>query len=106
MYSQKIEGNKKVQTSDLEAFYRQTPNRRILGLPIMPYLWIYYQGQKLYNKEKVEKNIERINKRYNDRIAAADVNSGKYQRLKRRRDRKLDKYETQLEEGNFWMRIG
>ncbi|QHT71403.1 BamA/TamA family outer membrane protein [Rhodocytophaga rosea] len=106
LYSQKIEGNDKIATDDLEPFYRQQSNKRILNLPIMPYLWIYYQGSKLYNEDKVKKNIERVKNRYNDRIAAADVNSGKYERLKHRRDRKLDKYETQLEEGNFWMRIG
>jgi hypothetical protein len=106
LYSQTIKGNNKIASSDLEAFYRQKANRRLFGLPIMPYLWLYAQGQKFYKEEKVEGHIQRIRERYDGRIAAADVNSGRYQQLRRRRDRKLDKYQTQLDEGNLLMRIG
>lgn len=106
LYSQKIEGNKKIASDDLEPFYRQTANKRILGLPIMPYLWLYYQGTRFYNQENVKKDIERINRRYNPRIEASAENSGRRKRLRKRRDRKLENLQTKLNEGNFLMRIG
>jgi hypothetical protein len=106
LYSQSIEGNKKIGDSELEAFYRQKANRRLFGLPVMPYLWLYSQGQRFFKREKAEQHIQRLKERYDSRIAAADVNSGRYQRLRRRRDRKLEKYQIQLDEGNFLMRIG
>jgi outer membrane protein assembly factor BamA len=106
LYSQTIKGNKKMPTSDLEPFYRQKANQRLFGLPIMHLLWLYYQGQKFYKPEKAEQNIQRLRDRYDSRIAAADVNSGRYQRLRSRRDRKLEKYQKQLDEGNWLMRIG
>lgn len=103
--NQQVKGTKKVDSGELEAFYRQESNRRLLGLPILPYLWIYYQGTRFYDKEKVKKEITETRNRYEPRIAASEDRPGKQRRLRKRRDRKLDKLQTKLDEGNFLMRV-
>lgn len=108
LYSQSVKGNKKVPESELTPFYRQTANRRLFGLPIMPYLWIYYQGTKFYDKQQVEEKIEATTQKYDTRIAEAEEKDQKsrIRRLKRQKDRRLDNLEKNLEEGNFLMRFG
>ncbi len=106
LYNQQIKGNKKVENSELEAFYRQEANSRLLGLPVMPFLWLYYQGTKFYNKDKVETQIRKTTEKYDRLIAQAEGNEIKQRRLRRKKDNKLDHLEVKLEEGNFLMRKG
>ncbi len=108
LYNQTIKGNKKVPSSELTPFYRQTANRRLFGLPIQPFLWVYYVGSRYYNREKVEARIEATTQRFNTRIAEAETEdqTARVRRLKRQKDRKLDKLDKALQEGNFLMRVG
>ncbi len=108
LYSQTIKGNKKMPEGELTPFYRQTANRRLFGLPVMPYLWIYAQGAKRYDRQKVERKIEATTQKYDTRIAAAEEakQANRLRRLKRQKDRRLDALEKNLEEGNFLMRFG
>jgi hypothetical protein len=50
LFNQKIEGNEKVDVLELEPFYRQKPNRKIILLPFTPYLNLYYIGKRKYDK--------------------------------------------------------
>jgi outer membrane protein insertion porin family len=63
LFNQKIEGNDKIDILELEVFYRQKPNRKILLLPFTPYLSLYYIG-----KRKYDKNIERDSARISNKI--------------------------------------
>jgi outer membrane protein insertion porin family len=60
LYQQKIKGNKHVSSSELEVFFRQRPNRKILRLPIMPYLSANYIGKKEKYEKKGKRKKEKI----------------------------------------------
>ncbi len=72
----------------------------------MPFLWLYYQGTKFYNKDKVEAKIRKTTEKYDRMIAQAEGKETKLRRLRRKKDKKLDNLEVKLEEGNFLMRKG
>ncbi len=106
LYGQTIKGNKKVSTADLEPFYKQEANSKFLGLPIHPFLYIYTQGARFYKREKVESQTTEVTQKYDDKINQSEGKAAKVKRLKKRRDKKLEKLQKQLEEGNFLMRMG
>ena len=64
LFNQSIEGNKAIDTEELEEFYRQKPNRKILYLPFTPYLGAYYLGKKRYDR-----TIQRDSTKLADEIA-------------------------------------
>lgn len=64
LFSQTIKGTEQVDVEDLEVFYRQKNNRKILYMPIMPYLSAYYLGEKSF-----EKNIDKDTARTNEKLA-------------------------------------
>ncbi len=104
--SQKIKGNKNVGNEELAEFYAQQPNRRILVLPFSPYVWFYYRGLKSYDKQKyVEKKVE-VEAKFATRIAELEQNGRNSNRLKRKRNRKIEKIDKAIAEGNLGMRIG
>ncbi len=55
-------GNEKIDVLELEAFYRQKPNRKILLLPFTPYLNLYYIGKRKYDKNIEEDSTKMSNK--------------------------------------------
>ncbi|MGB0524555.1 MAG: BamA/TamA family outer membrane protein [Flammeovirgaceae bacterium] len=62
LFNQTIKGTNKLNTEELEAFYRQKTNRKILYMPIMPYLSAYYLGKKGFDKHLHQDTIRRKEK--------------------------------------------
>ena len=130
LYSQKIKQNKKIPDEELEVFYRQKPNRKILYLPIMPYLYAYYAGKKKYEKRIAADSLklQKIQDKYNGKIAAKQqkietlANDPAYldspkkldkdtlkiikniRRLREKMNSKLFNVQERLEKGNILMR--
>lgn len=110
LYEQTIVGTKNIPTEDLELFFRQKPNRRILYFPSMPYLYAYYIGLRYFPKQK-EKFIQQLSatqiefdtKILNTEDSTEDGMAAK-QKLIRKRDKKIKKLETKINEGNWMMR--
>jgi outer membrane protein insertion porin family len=103
LVGQKIKGNEEVKTSELEALYRQTANRRVLGT--MPYLFFYNIGASFHDSARIAERMEETRQKYNRRIDNAPVNSNKAIRLDRRKDKKINNLRQKMEEGNWLMRI-
>ncbi len=102
---QSIKGNKTVSSADLSALYRQDANTKFLGLT--PGLFFYRFGERFYDSAKVANKLTETQNRFDREIAAEQAknpNSNRLVRLENRRERRVSKLETQLEEGNWIMR--
>ncbi len=106
LYKQKIKGNDEVSKEELEEFYRQQPNKRIPILPFAPYVWVYHMGLKKYDTAKIRSKITEIDKKFTAKINRQDSASRKAEKLKAKRDKKIQKKVQALEEGNVFMRWG
>ncbi|MCU0352990.1 MAG: BamA/TamA family outer membrane protein [Cytophagales bacterium] len=106
LYSQRIKGNTQVAAAELEPYLAQKPNRRLLRLPIFPYLWLYRQGLRTYSRSKIENDIAETRQSHQKKIEQAGNDSTRVRRLERKLERKLGKLNRQLNEGNRLMRIG
>ncbi len=62
LYEQSVKGNKELDVEGFEELYRQKPNRKILYLPIMPYLSAYFIGQKLHEKNFPKDSLRMLGK--------------------------------------------
>ncbi|MDJ1483932.1 BamA/TamA family outer membrane protein [Cytophagaceae bacterium YF14B1] len=106
LYSQHIKGNTKVSATELESFYKQRANRRWLNLPIYPYLYLYRLGLRTYDQAKVEKEINEEQDRYTQKVRAAGTDSIEITRIERKHEKRLNRLNRQLIEGNWLMRKG
>src|SRR5262245_28293971 len=52
LYRQTIKAPKGFSTEGLDDLMVQKTNRRFLGLPIHPLVWMYHQGQEWYGQDK------------------------------------------------------
>jgi outer membrane protein insertion porin family len=97
-------GNKKVKTADLEPYYLQDSNRKLLGLPI--WLWIYDVGRRYFNRSAIEQSYQRVAAHYDEQLVAAVHQPKKWERLQKAKKKKLASYEQLLQKGNFLMQLG
>jgi len=108
LFKQKIKGNQNISTERLDDFYTQEANRRLLLLPISPYVAFYEIGSRNYNQDSVVAELERTREELDAAIKQARQNdkSGKAKRLERKLNRKEDKLNKKINEGNLLMRWG
>lgn len=112
LYNQKIEGTEKVDPDELIVYYRQQPNRRILYLPITPYLYFYYLGKSNYttqdslnfikDKEELQLKYDKKLAEYENVTTQKEIN--KRNRIRNKYDKKLVKANDKIENGNWFMR--
>ncbi|HEX8547326.1 MAG TPA: POTRA domain-containing protein, partial [Cytophagaceae bacterium] len=101
LYKQTVKGTKNASADDLIALYRQKPNRKVLGT--LPYLKAYYIGKAKHDTVKIQKEITAIRAKFDQKIAEAKKEK-KQDRIRKRRDGKLEKLDIKLTEGNWLMR--
>jgi len=108
LYKQKIKGNENISSDRLDDLFTQKANRRILLLPISPYVAFYEIGKNNYNKEQVEQKKEEVLNTLSQKIELARENErfNKATRLERKLNKQSEKLNTKLEEGNIFMRWG
>jgi len=108
LYKQKIKGNENISSDRLDDLFTQKANRRILLLPISPYVAFYEEGQSFYDKDEIQQEKEKIEESLNQRISKAreEDKFNKATRLERKLNKKTEKLTTKLEEGNLLMRWG
>ncbi|WP_185094448.1 translocation and assembly module lipoprotein TamL [Marivirga tractuosa] len=108
LYKQRIKGNENISSDRLDDLFTQKANRRILLLPISPYVAFYEIGKQFYNKDQIEQQKEQVQESLSERIKMAREHEkfAKASRLERKLNRKSDKLSTKLEDGNILMRWG
>jgi len=97
-------GNKKIKNRELEPYYLQHTNRKVLGMPVR--LWIYELGRRNFNKKAIKKQYKRVELSYNQKLAAAANQPKLFEELRQAKKKKLEHYESLLKNGNFLMRNG
>ena len=102
---QKLKGAKKFDQEEVYALFEQEPNSRFFGLPIAIEAHLYYSGLKNYDTVKYQKKVRNINERYQEKVSKAK-RSRKRERLISQRDKKLNRWNRKIKEGNWRMRQG
>ncbi|GGN01083.1 membrane protein [Dyadobacter beijingensis] len=100
-----IKGNRVVSDSELEDLIPQRPNRRLLGLPVFPYLGLYRFGELFYNREEKQRKVIEVTQNYQKESQEHANSPRKLERIQRRYAKKLEKAQARATEGNFWMRV-
>jgi len=106
LFRQRINAPKQVSKEDLKALYAQRPNRKVFSvLPISFSVGLYYFGLKFYDKEKFVNKKERAEKKYDARIERSS-DQKKINNIQFRKQKKTDKYNSRIENGNQLMQWG
>ncbi len=101
LYKQGIKQDKKLSQFELEELYRQKTNRKILRLPVMPYLYVYnLYGDKTFD-EKAEKRRVKEKAKFDRKITKHPEDS---LRLERKYVKQIKKIDTYQKEGPFLKR--
>ncbi|WP_229253728.1 BamA/TamA family outer membrane protein [Dyadobacter sp. NIV53] len=100
-----MKGNREISDSELDALIPQKPNRRLLGLPIFPYVGLYRFGQLFYNKEEKQRKVIEVTQNYQKESRLHENSPAKLEKIQRRYAKKLKRAQARAEKGNFWMRI-
>jgi outer membrane protein assembly factor BamA len=91
--------------SQLEPLLPQQPNRKLIFPGAEFYLFWYQVGEKSYNKEKVQKQMQDYRADAEAQMVGLDTASKEYKKKYRKYNKKLDKYQRLLIEGNWLMRV-
>ncbi|MGF7214542.1 outer membrane protein assembly factor BamA [Spirosoma lacussanchae] len=106
--AQTVRGSRTIPADELESLIPQKPNRRILGLPVTPPLWLYQLGQRRYNREAAVQAFQAKTNEFEQQSqqinSAGTESSAELRRLNRRYDRQLKRLRVRAEEGNWLMR--
>jgi outer membrane protein assembly factor BamA len=100
-----IKGNQIINDSELDALIPQKPNRRLLGLPIFPYVGLYRFGEIFYNREEKQRKVIEITQNYQNESRIHENSPRKLEKIQRRYAKKLEKAQARVDQGNFWMRV-
>jgi outer membrane protein assembly factor BamA len=106
LYNQNIKGNRAIPAEELEAFYRQKPNRKLFFFAFSPYLVAYYEGKKRYDPKLPEKKTELkyVEAAYAARLADSTLTQNQTRKLLAKREREVGRLRQWIEEGNWLMR--
>jgi outer membrane protein insertion porin family len=100
---QSIQAPAHIDEETLRALYAQKPNRSFLGLPL--YVEMYYAGLRKFDKQKFIRKKERSEKKFDAKIAKTR-STKKINNLQFRKQKKIDKYNSRIENGNQFMQWG
>jgi outer membrane protein insertion porin family len=103
---QNISAPKNVNTERLKELYIQRPNRRFLSIaPIHHLVLVYYWGKRNYNQQKYINKKDKFEQKFDTKIAKAS-SQRKINNLQFRKQKKMDKYQKFIDEGNHRMQWG
>lgn len=110
LYKQKIKGKTTDPKYVISEYYKQEANKGLIFTDYKFSLQAYLLGKrekflffKPYNKERYLKKIDKIEARYNKRIAKHEGNPEKQEQLTYKRDKKKLKFNKKISEGNWLM---
>ncbi len=102
--SQTVRGNRTIPSEDLLSLIPQRPNRRLLGLPVTPQLWLYQLGQRRYNREAALRELQAKTNEFEQQSQLLANQPAELKHLNRRYGRQLKRLRLKAEEGNWVMR--
>lgn len=105
LYSQAIDAPRHINEDEMRNLYTQRANRKILGLPLAPLVSIYYMGHRKYDQEKFIRKREAFEKKYDQKIAEA-TSQKKIDRYLFKKQKKVSKMNSFIENGNLFMQWG
>jgi outer membrane protein insertion porin family len=105
LYRQAIIAPKSINSDDLNNLYAQEPNRKFLNLPIAPLVGIYYLGEKRYDTAKLNRKKKAVELKFDTKIKATKK-VRKIANLQFRKQKKTEKFNNRLENGNTIMQWG
>lgn len=100
LYLQVKSGNKAIPTYDLEPYFKQRPNKRVLGVRLS--LFAYYFGKQFWTPEATKTQLDTLIAQRN-LLLASDESTKKSKKLKKL-DKKIRNYEKNIADGNWVMR--
>ncbi len=106
IYQQKVKGNKHISTDDLTGLFKIKRNKRLPIIPISPYVYFYQWGLKNYNLKTLQSKRDSTEKYYDTLIAVDSTNQKRVSKLTRKRNKKVEKIDKSIQDGNFLMRLG
>ncbi|MFY7908849.1 MAG: BamA/TamA family outer membrane protein [Emticicia sp.] len=101
-----FKGNKEISTEELELLIppTQKPNRRILYLPITPYVASYNLGKSVYNQTKITERLEKWQTKLNNLPNPVNYDA-KIERKRKKYQSKVNVYRDRLDtKENWWMK--
>jgi len=113
LYKQKVKGNKKYSSYTLEEYFSQQTNRKILLPQVTPYLRAYLKGEKRFDVEFEKRKKDslkvffekKLNAISNDNTLKENKKLRTTQRTIKKRNKRLSKQQTIIEDGNWTMRV-
>lgn len=103
---QNISAPKNVNTERLKELYIQRPNRRFLSIaPFHHLVLVYYWGKRNYNQQRYINKKDKFEFKFDTKIAKA-TSQRKINNLQFRKQKKMDKYQKFIDEGNHRMQWG
>ena len=102
----KIIGLSSNQEKEIENFVTQKANKRLTGLLPVAYLaYIYELGALKYDTTLYSEEIRSLDAKYDLEMGKINT-TRKIKRIQKKKNRKKDKINTQLTQGNYFMRLG
>ena len=105
LLQQGIKAPRNINEEELRALYAQQTNRRFLFLPIYHLVAIYYAGLKRYDQSKFIRKKEKVERKFDAEIAKT-TSQRRINNLQFRKQKKIDKYNSRIENGNLFMQWG
>lgn len=105
LYNQNIKTEQAQIRDQLNNQLDQNENKKLLGLPITPYTFVYYSGESSYDPDRLEAKKTALTNKYEAKIDAAN-SARKIEKYRRTMNRKVSKIDEQLNDGNLLMRWG
>lgn len=104
---QTIKAPKNLSREQIKNLYAKKSNRTFLGTRMKPLVSLYYGrfGLKSYEQEKYILKRDRVEKKFNDKINGT-TNQKKINNLQFRKQKKIDKLNSFIENGNLFMQWG
>jgi outer membrane protein insertion porin family len=101
---QRISAPKNIDREDLKDLYAQRQNRKILGV-VAPLIEVYYWGERNYKPDKYIRKKEKTEAKFNRKVAKT-TSQKKINNYEFRRQKKLERLNNLLENGNLRMQWG
>jgi hypothetical protein len=101
-----FKGNKEISTEELELLIppTQKPNRRVLYLPVTPYVAFYNLGKSLYDQPKITQRLENWQTKFNNLPNLINYDA-KIERKRKKYLTKISVYKDRLDtQENWWMK--
>ncbi len=101
-----FKGNKEISTEELELLIppTQKPNRRILYLPVTPYVAFYNLGKSMYNQPKITQRLEKWQTKLNNLPNLINYDL-KIERKRKKYLSKVSVYKDRVDtQQNWWMK--